>query len=254
VGELLIAARDAAPDGADTVVGLGGSATVDAGAGMVSALGWELLNQDGDPIRGGGQGLLDLHVIEPPEDPPELGDLVVLADVQNPLLGENGAAQVYGPQKGASPEDVVVLERGLERWAEVVQRDLGADVAALPGAGAAGGVGAAFAAFLGAPPRLGAGWILDAVGFDAALAEAHIVVTGEGAWDEQSQMGKVTGEVIRRARKKGIPVLLVVGSADAPAPDGVTVAAGDGTELDGRGIRERVERAVPALLAQRRRR
>ena len=254
VGELIRAAREAADPGTDTVVGLGGSATVDAGAGMVGALGWKLLDRDGEPIPPGGRGLLELHAIEPPDEAVELGKLVVLADVNNPLLGERGAAQVFAPQKGASAEDVVVLERGLERWVDVVGRELGKSVAALPGAGAAGGLGAAFAAFLDAPPRLGAGWLLDTVGFDAALADADIVMTGEGAWDEQSTMGKVTGEVVRRARAKGLPVLVVAGSADGPVPDGVTLESGDDEVLDVAGIRERVERATPALLARRRRR
>ena len=256
VGELLLAAADAVPDpeAVTMVVGLGGSATVDAGAGMVSALGWELLDSEGDPIQPGGRGLLDLHAIEPPEEPATLPELVVLADVQNPLVGDQGAAAVYGPQKGASPEDVVVLERGLERWAEVVERELGKAVAALPGAGAAGGLGAAFAAFLDAPPHLGASWLLDAVGFDAALEEADVVVTGEGAWDEQSMMGKVTGEVVERASSRGIPVLVVAGSVEGDVPEDATVAGGGGETLDTAGIRERVEDAMPGLLARRRKR
>lgn len=254
VGELIRAARDAADPDATTVVGLGGSATVDAGAGMVRALGWKLLDEAGEPIVQGGRGLLELHAIEPPEDPVELGELVVLADVRNPLLGDEGAARVFGPQKGASEEDVVVLERGLEQWAEVVERELGRKPAALPGAGAAGGLGAAFAAFLDAPPRLGAEWILNTVGFDAALSESAILMTGEGAWDEQSTMGKVTGEVIRRALDAGLEVLLVAGSVDAPVPEGVHVADGGGEPLDAKGIRVEVERAMPALLARRRRR
>ncbi|MDX1675064.1 MAG: glycerate kinase [Longimicrobiales bacterium] len=255
VGELLRAAVDAAADPSEKtlVVGLGGSATVDAGAGMVSALGWELLDGSGDPIRAGGRGLLDLHAIEPPEEPVALPDRVVLADVQNPLLGEQGAARIFAPQKGASPDDVVVLERGLERWVAVVERELGKNVAALPGAGAAGGLGAAFAAFLDAPPQLGAGWLLDAVGFDAALAEADVVVTGEGAWDEQSSMGKVTGAVVERATKAGVPVLVVAGSVDAPAPEGAQVVGG-AEELDTGAIAALVEEAMPGLLARRRKR
>lgn len=254
VGELIRAARNAADPDAATVVGLGGSATVDAGAGMVSALGWKLLDESGDPIAPGGRGLLELHAIEPPDDPVELGDLVVLADVRNPLLGAEGAARVFGPQKGASDEDVVVLERGLEQWAEVVERELDRKPAALPGAGAAGGLGAAFAAFLDAQPRLGADWILKTVGFEAALSKSAILITGEGAWDEQSTMGKVTGEVIRRALDSGVEVLLVAGSVEGAVPDGVHVADGGGEPLDEKRIRAAVEDAMPALLARRRRR
>ena len=254
VGELLRTAAVAAGEDGTVVVGLGGSATVDAGAGMVTALGWQLLDGDGDEIPSGAGGLLELHAIEPPEEPLEMPELVVLADVWNPLLGERGAVPVYGPQKGATPDDLPVLERALERWVEVVKRDLDKDVAEVPGAGAAGGLGAAFAAFLDAPPRLGAGWILDAAGFDALLEEADVVVTGEGAWDDQSTMGKVTGEVVERARGAGVPVLVVAGSVDGPEPDGAAVVSGDGELLDTDTIRERVAEAMPGLLAQRRRR
>lgn len=255
VGELLLAATDAveAPAEITMVVGLGGSATVDAGTGMVAALGWELLDTRGESIRSGGRGLLDLHAIEPPDEPVELPELVVLADVENPLLGDRGAARIYGPQKGATREDLELLERGLEHWAEVVERELGKKVAAVPGAGAAGGLGAAFAAFLDAPPRLGAGWLLDAIGFDDALAEADVVVTGEGKWDEQSTMGKVTGTVVERAVAAGVPVLVVAGTVDAPAPEPARVVGGDDT-LDEQAIAGLVEAAMPGLLAQRRKR
>lgn len=252
VGELLLAAAETMEQGT-LVVGLGGSATVDAGSGMVSALGWRLLDASGNGIRPGARGLLDLHAIEP-EDPVTLPELVVLADVWNPLLGDRGAAPVFGPQKGARPDDIPVLERALGRWADVVSRELGRDVAQLPGGGAAGGLGAAFAAFLGAAPRLGAGWILDAVGYDALLAEADVVITGEGAWDEQSSMGKVTGEVLELAVARGVPVLLVVGSAEGSVPGTAKVVSGDGALMDADGIRERVKKALPGLLAQRRRR
>ena len=253
VGELLLAAVEDSPD-RPLIVGLGGSATVDAGAGMVGALGWQLLDRDGAPIPPGGAGLLELHAIEAPAEPPALPRPLVLADVTNPLLGQDGAAPVFAPQKGASPAQVQILERALGRWAGVVERSLGRTVGDLPGGGAAGGLGAAFAAFLDAPPRSGAGWILDAVGFDALLDEAHVVVTGEGAWDAQSSMGKVTGEVAGRAAARGIPVLVVAGEASATAPEGVTVVTGDGAVLDARGITGLVAKALPALLARRRRR
>lgn len=253
VGQLLLAA--AGDRGAnELVVGLGGSATVDAGTGMMMALGWKLLDRAGNPIRPGGRGLLELHTIEAPRRPPVLPPLIVLADVHNPLLGERGAAPVFAPQKGADPEDVVVLERGLERWVDVVKRELGTDVAELPGAGAAGGLGAAFAAFLDVPPRLGSGWLLEAVGFDELLAEAEVVITGEGTWDRQSTMGKVTGEVVERAVSAGVPVLVVAGSVRAPVPRSATVVSGEGRPLDQAGIQQRVKAALPGLLARRRRR
>lgn len=254
VGELLLAASASAPTGGAMVVGLGGSATVDAGTGMATALGWRLLDAQGRAISPGAAGLLQLDRIERPSEPPPLPPLVVLADVTNPLLGSMGAASVFGPQKGADPQQVELLEEGLARWAEVVARELGADVADLPGGGAAGGLGAAFAALLGAEPQAGADWVLDAVGFDSALRDAAVVVTGEGEWNEQSSMGKVTGEVVRRARAAGVPVLLVAGRAGADVPPGVELVVGNGTVLTGRGVAERVSRALPGLLPRRGRR
>lgn len=255
VGELLLAAAGAegaacgAPMAADRlVVGLGGSATVDAGVGLASALGWRLLDHRGDAIPATGRGLVRLDHILAPGAPPALPPTVVLADVTNPLLGLDGAAAVFAPQKGAGPADVERLEAGLARWADIVARDLGRRVAGLPGAGAAGGLGAAFAAFLDSPPRSGAAWLLDAVGFDALLASASAVVTGEGAWDRQSAMGKVTGAVVERAREAGIPVLLVAGSVQGEAPRGVTAVTGDGAMLDAAAIAGLVRQGLPALL------
>jgi glycerate kinase len=254
VGELILAAAESAVDGAQLVIGLGGSATVDAGAGMTTALGWRLLDDAGEPIPPGGGGLLRLRRIEPPADPPPLPPLTVLADVTNPLLGSKGAAPVFAPQKGADPGQVSRLEEALEHWASIVRRDVGRDVADLPGGGAAGGLGAAFAGLLGVDPQPGADWVLDAVGFDAALAAATVVVTGEGEWNEQSSMGKVTGEVVRRARQKRVPVLLVTGRGSAPVPDGVELVTGNGEVLTARGVMQRVEKRLPALLPRRRRR
>lgn len=253
-GLLLAAAGPAgaacgAPLGAERlVVGLGGSATVDAGAGMAAALGWRHLDDAGVPIPPGGGGLGRLHRIVPPDAPPRLPPVITLADVMNPLLGRQGAAAVYAPQKGAGPDEVARLEEGLGQWADVVARDLGRRVDAARGAGAAGGLGAAFAAYLGAPPRSGAEWILDAAGFDALLAGADAVVTGEGAWDVQSSMGKVTGEVVSRARAAGVPVLLVAGRIDGPLPRGVAGADADGAVLDGAALADRVRDRLPALL------
>ncbi|MFW6206268.1 MAG: glycerate kinase, partial [Gemmatimonadota bacterium] len=210
-----------------------------------------LLDRDGNPIRPGCRGLLELHAIEAPETPVVLPELLVLADVRTPLLGDGGAARVFGPQKGAGQGDVPVLDRGLERWAEVVLRELDRDVAKLPGSGAAGGLGAAFDAFLNAPPQSGADWVLETVGFDALLGEADVVVTGEGTWDEQSMMGKATGAVVTRAVAAGVPVLVVAGAVEASAPEGVVVVDGDGGPLDADGIRARVAEALPGLLARR---
>lgn len=217
VGELLLAAADAA----HLIVGLGGSATVDGGAGMAQALGWRLLDDVGEPIGRGGAGLLRLSRIRPPDRAPVLPPTTALHDVRNPLLGDEGAAPVFGPQKGAGPDDVRRLGDALAHLAECLTRDVGRDVRALDGGGAAGGLGAALAAFVGAELVPGGAWVLDAVGFDAALAEADAVVTGEGAFDAQSEMGKVVGEVIQRARHRQVPVLLVAGRVEGSLPDGV---------------------------------
>ena len=267
VGALLLEAAAALPHrDAGLVIGLGGSATVDAGAGMAAALGWTFLDDEGEPIVPCGSGLLRLRHVLPPVRRPLPSRLRVLADVTNPLLGPLGAARVYGPQKGASPRDVSVLERALARWVEVIERQraegsspnratpspnraetpspdraedrAGSDAAgepgptrtsaglgALEGGGAAGGLGAAFAALLDAPPERGAAWVLDALGFDARLATARAVVTGEGEWDAQSSMGKVTGEVAARARAAGVPVLVVAGRVSAPLPQGAVDAS-----------------------------
>jgi glycerate kinase len=249
VGELMVRAARGVER---VVVGLGGSATVDAGAGMAAALGYRLLDDDGAPIGPGGAGLLRLLAIEPPSEPrldPAVG-LTVLADVTNPLLGRRGAARIFAPQKGASPDEVEVLEEALARWAEVVRRDLGRDVTELPGGGAAGGLGAAMAAYLDAPPAPGSDWVLDAVGFDGRLSAARVGLTGEGAWDAQSSMGKVTGEVVARSAAAGIPVLLLAGSVTGGLPRGVTGADGAGRVLDAGGIEDRVASALGALLAE----
>lgn len=250
VGELLRAAEGAPGHPAPLVVGLGGSATVDAGAGMARALGWRLLDARGEPIVAGGMGLETLAAIEPPDEP-QVRPPLVLADVTNPLLGPAGAAPVYAPQKGASPREVERLARGLERWARVVERDLGRDVAMIEAGGAAGGLGAAFAALLDAPPVRGAPWVLDAAGFDARLARADVVVTGEGAWDAQSSMGKVVGEVVERARAKGVPVLLVAGSIAGDLPPGVVGLAGGARSVDEAGLARLTRDGLRALLRHR---
>ncbi|MFI1912829.1 glycerate kinase [Nocardia sp. NPDC020380] len=191
------------------VLGLGGSACTDGGAGMLTALGARLLDADGRVLPPGGAALQRLESID-------LTGLmrvpvVVASDVDNPLLGERGAAAVYGPQKGAGTAEVAELERGLARFAEVARRELGHDVADRPGAGAAGGVGFAALAFLGANIRPGIEIILEQVDFDATLAGARLVLTGEGSLDEQTLHGKAPIGVARAAAKAEVPVLAVSG-------------------------------------------
>ncbi|TFV51872.1 glycerate kinase [Blastococcus sp. TF02A_35] len=209
VGELLLAALDA---GARRVVlGLGGSATTDGGAGMLQALGARLLDAAGYEVGPGGAGLADLARVDLSGLDPRLRDtrVVVATDVDNPLTGPSGAAVVFGPQKGASPEDVALLDAALARYASVLVHTTGAWVERRPGAGAAGGTAAGAMAVLGAELVSGAALVCDLVGLDAALAGADLVVTGEGALDEQTLRGKAPAEVAARARTAGVPCVVL---------------------------------------------
>lgn len=213
-GELIRAALD---EGARTLVlGVGGSACTDGGAGMLIALGAELLGGTGNRIGRGGGPLAGLAEADLSGLDPRLVDVdVVLAsDVDNPLLGERGAARVYGPQKGADPEQVDVLDAALAHWAEAVVAAGGRDVADEPGAGAAGGVGFAALALLGARRRPGVDVVLELIGFEQQLDGARLVITGEGALDEQTLHGKAPAGVAERAIRAGVPVVAVAGRCE----------------------------------------
>jgi len=210
-GELVRAALDR---GARRIVlGIGGSATSDGGAGMAAALGVRFLDADGAPLPPGGAALLRLASIDAAGlDPRVAAVKVTLAsDVDNPLVGPDGAAAVYGPQKGAGPDQVLLLDSALRRYARVLAAELGLDLAATPGAGAAGGLGAGAIAFLGSRVRPGIELVLDLVGFGAALAGAGLVVTGEGKLDAQSLRGKAPLGVARAATAEGVPVVALAG-------------------------------------------
>lgn len=212
-GELLRAALDA---GARTIVfGVGGSATTDGGAGMLAALGARFLDAAGQPVGPGGGGLRDLATADLSGLDARLTavDLVLASDVDNPLTGPKGAPAVYGPQKGASPEDVAALDANLTHYAAVLERTLGARAAAhalAPGAGAAGGIGYG-ALVLGARFRPGIEVMLDVLGFAAALDKATLVITGEGSLDEQTLHGKAPAGVAAAARAAGKEVVAVCG-------------------------------------------
>ncbi|MGW7407827.1 glycerate kinase [Streptomyces sp. NPDC054833] len=219
-GELLVAALDA---GARTIVfGVGGSATTDGGAGMLSALGARFLDEDGEPVPPGGGGLADLARADLSGLDPRLAsvDLVLASDVDNPLTGPKGAPAVYGPQKGASPDDVEALDAALGHFAKVVEAAVGpraAEYAASAGAGAAGGIGYG-ALLLGARFRPGIEVMLDVLGFAPALERASLVITGEGSLDEQTLHGKAPAGVAAAARRAGKEVVAVCGRlALAPA-------------------------------------
>jgi glycerate 2-kinase len=221
-GELIGVAAGQGPT--EVVVCIGGSATVDGGAGMAQALGIRLVDANGRDIGQGGAALLDLERIDATGLNPAVARtrVVVATDVDSPLTGPQGAAVVYGPQKGATPEDVVLLDRALGHLATVIHRDLGLDVREMPGAGAAGGLGAGLVAFLGAHLRPGVEVVMEAVGLRDRLRDADLVVTGEGKLDQQSLRGKVPAGVIEAARWEGVPVVVACGRASI-RPEAVEV-------------------------------
>lgn len=220
-GELLRAALDA---GARTIVfGVGGSATTDGGAGMLAALGARFLDADGEPVAPGGGGLAGLASADLSGLDPRLSgvELVLASDVDNPLTGPKGAPAVYGPQKGASPDDVTALDAALAHFAKVLEGTEGvgarvAEYAASPGAGAAGGIGFG-AMLLGARFRPGIAVMLDVLGFAPALDRADLVITGEGSLDEQTLHGKAPAGVAAAARAAGKEVVAVCGRLALPA-------------------------------------
>jgi glycerate 2-kinase len=195
------------------VLGIGGSACTDGGAGIVQALGGRVLDAAGGEVGRGGAALAAARSLDLASLHPALrrAEVVVASDVDNPLLGPRGAAAVYGPQKGATPADVAALDAALSRWAEAVHRATGVDAAASPGAGAAGGVGFAALAVLGARLRPGIDIILDLVRFREALPGARLVITGEGSLDTQTLHGKAPAGVAAAASSAGIPVVAVAG-------------------------------------------
>lgn len=208
VGELILAA--ARMRARRIVLGLGGVATTDGGSGMVRALGVKLFDAAHHELPPGGGALRDLSVLDVSDIRDLTGiEFIVATDVDNPLLGPAGAAAVYGPHKGASPADVAVLEAGLSRWAEAA--DPKSQFRYMPGAGAAGGIGFAAFAFLGAQVARGIGLLLDLMSFDRRLADASLVITGEGALDAQTLRGKAPAGVARAAAERGIPVVAVAG-------------------------------------------
>ncbi|MFB9568122.1 glycerate kinase [Saccharopolyspora hordei] len=213
-GEAVLAALDA---GARTVVlGVGGSACTDGGAGMLTVLGARVLDAAGNPLPPGGGPLVRVSSVDLSGLDPRVAEaeFVLASDVDNPLLGERGAAHVYGPQKGADPEQVRLLDEALANWARAVLAAGGRDVADQSGAGAAGGVGYGALAVLGARMRPGVDVVLELIGFDRQLDGAGLVVIGEGSLDEQTLHGKGPAGVAARARAAGVPVVAVAGRSE----------------------------------------
>lgn len=216
VGMLL---RHAVENGCnELLLGLGGSCTNDGGCGCAAALGTRFFDADGNPFVPVGGTLGNIARIDNRETEKLLRgvSLTLMSDVDNPLCGVRGAAHVFGPQKGADPAMVERLDAGLAHLAAVIERDLGARVADIPGAGAAGGMGAGCMAFLGARMRSGIEAVLDLVDFDAQIDSADLVITGEGRIDSQSVHGKVISGIAKRTQPRGVPLVAIVGSI---APD-----------------------------------
>lgn len=219
VGELI---NDAIERGyRDFIIGLGGSATNDGGVGMLQALGFRFQDRHGKEIELGGQSLKDIRRIDAGNISSALREAQfnVACDVTNPLHGETGAAYIFGPQKGATPEMVEELDQGLRNFARIASEDLGKDIQNPPGAGAAGGLGAAFIGFLEGELKSGIELILESVKMEEQIKGMDIVVTGEGKLDGQTSMGKTASGVAQLAKKMGVPAIALAGSITEEAAD-----------------------------------
>ena len=248
VGELIL---DAIKTGANPIfVGLGGSATVDGGVGAASALGMRFLDECGGVVTTGGD-LKDIVAIDL-SGLSELGysgKIIFLNDVNNPLCGPNGAAAVFGPQKGATPAQVVELNQGLEQLASFVERECGLVLKDLPGMGAAGGFALSFVAFMAAEMHGGIDFVLDLLKFDEKLVGTDLVITGEGRTDAQSAMGKAISAVTRRARAAGVRVAVISGSLGEGAEKMLELGVSDLVQAmpDGQILEEALEHAEENL-------
>jgi glycerate kinase len=263
-GELLLAAI--ASGAKRVIVGIGGSATNDGGAGLGQALGFHLIDEHGHELESGGGALGRLVRIDSSRRKPDLDrvEVSVACDVTNPLCGPNGASAVYGPQKGATPEMIETLDRNLAHFASIVERDLGVSIRDLPGSGAAGGLGGGLVAFAEGQLAPGIELVINAVDLESRLRHTDLCLTGEGAIDAQSAFGKTAVGVARLARSLNCPVLALAGSigpgasavlnhgVDAyfsicPGPIDLEQAVGCAAELAERAT----EQAVRAFMAGR---
>ncbi len=211
VGELLAAARRLGA--VKIIVGLGGSASNDGGAGCAAACGFRLLDKYGRETAAGARGLAEIFSARPGPEAAGWGRIKItgLADVKNPLLGPFGSARVFGPQKGAGPREVAFIGSALLNYARVLKKCLGRDVARLPGGAAAGGLGAGLCAFFGAELEDGAEFVLKRIGFEKKLLGADLLITGEGCFDRQTFYGKAPGAALAAARRLGKPAIVVCG-------------------------------------------
>ena len=198
------------------LIGIGGSATNDAGTGMLSALGVKFFDATGKQLKGSGGDLAQIVRIDTSSLLPEIqaSEFIVACDVDTPFCGPQGAAYVFAPQKGASPQMVEALDKGLFSFADVITNTFGVDIIPVKGAGAAGGLGGAFKAFLNATLTKGIEMVLDAISFDSLLQGADLVITGEGRVDFQTAKGKTAAGVLKHAQRFGIPVVAIGGSVE----------------------------------------
>lgn len=213
-GELI---RDALSRGCtDFLIGIGGSATNDAGTGMLQALGYRFFDKNNKELGMGGQILENIEIIDDSQVPANVktAKYTLACDVSNPFSGINGAAHVYAPQKGADDQMVARLDKGLKNFAGVIKREMNRDVEGVPGAGAAGGIAGGFLAFLNAKLKPGIDMVLDSIDFDHLIEGADLIITGEGKLDSQTEMGKAPVGVLKRAQSRNISVLAIGGAVE----------------------------------------
>ena len=198
------------------IIGIGGSATNDAGTGMLQALGYRFYDKAGKELSTGGEVIGKIARIESSNRHPLLANahFTVACDVQNPFYGPQGAAHVFAHQKGANNEMTQQLDEGMKAFAQVIQQHTGKDISQLPGSGAAGGLGGCLAAFMNADLKSGAELLLQATGFYECITDADLIITGEGKIDKQSLMGKITGKILEEGKQRGIPVIALTGLAE----------------------------------------
>ncbi len=212
-GELVM---DAMRHGVEEIyLAVGGSATNDAGMGMAAALGWHFLDGKGEHLLPIGENLGKVESLVPPNPKPETRSVKLLCDVTNPLYGPQGAATIFAKQKGADEAAIVRLDKGLRHFSGVVERHVGADFSAMPGAGAAGGLGFGAMAFLGASVSSGAVAIMQLTGFEEAVQQSDLIITGEGRLDGQTAQGKLVSAICKVAKLSGVPVMAICGEVDA---------------------------------------
>ena len=198
------------------IIGIGGSATNDAGTGMLQALGFRFLDHNGDSLGHGGEILEKIAFVDTSQKHPLLksAHFTVVCDVNNPFYGPNGAAYIFARQKGADDPMVESLDQGLRSFAKVIQKETGKDISHIPGSGAAGGMGGGMLGFLQAELKPGADLLLDISQFEARIANADLIITGEGRLDRQSLMGKIPGKILQRGLAHNIPVMALAGCVE----------------------------------------